>query len=203
MSSTAAARASRGLAGRLWSGYLHQLDTRPLLTKSFTSFSGFVVGDAIAQLYAGEKYDYWRTARFAAYGFIIHAPACHVWYGILDSRVYPKAPTSPRAVVAKMAIDQLLFTPFATLVFYSIIKTMEGEAHKITSTIKEKFWPTLLAGYTVWPLAHIINFRFIAGNQRVLYINVVNVAWNVILCKIATSKPRSTPEDEKPERAQV
>ncbi len=66
---------------------------RPLLTKSFTSFSGFVVGDAIAQLYAGEKYDYWRTARFAAYGFIIHAPACHAWYGILDSRVYPKAPT--------------------------------------------------------------------------------------------------------------
>ena len=93
MSSNAAARASRGFASRLWTGYLHQLDTRPLLTKSFTSFSGFVAGDAIAQLYVGEKYDYWRTARFAAYGFLIHAPACHVWYGILDSNVYPKSPT--------------------------------------------------------------------------------------------------------------
>ena len=28
----------------------------------------------------------------------------------------------------KMAIDQLLFTPVATAMFYSIIKTMEGEA---------------------------------------------------------------------------
>ena len=27
-----------------------------------------------------------------------------------------------------MAIDQLLFTPVATAMFYSIIKTMEGEA---------------------------------------------------------------------------
>ena len=41
--------------------------------------------------------------------------------------------------------------------------------------MKDKFWPTLLAGYAVWPLAHVINFRFIPNSQRVLYINAVNV----------------------------
>ena len=64
-----------------------------MLTKSLTSFTGFVVGDAIAQASTGDKYNYWRTARFAAYGFCIHAPVCHVWYGLLDRSVMVKAPT--------------------------------------------------------------------------------------------------------------
>ena len=86
-------QATRGLAGRLWAAYTRQLDVRPVLTKSLTSFTGFVVGDAIAQVSTGEKYNYWRTARFAAYGFCIHAPVCHVWYGLLDRSVMVKAPT--------------------------------------------------------------------------------------------------------------
>ena len=41
---------------------------------------------------------------------------------------------------------------------------------------QEKFMPTLLAGWTVWPLVHVINFRFIPSSQRVLYINCFQVA---------------------------
>lgn len=51
-----------------------------------------------------------------------------------------------------------------------------GQSDKIQATLKDKFWPTLLAGYAVWPLAHVINFRFIPNSQRVLYINAVNVS---------------------------
>lgn len=51
-----------------------------------------------------------------------------------------------------------------------------GQADKIKATIKEKFWPTLLASYAVWPLAHLVNFRFVPNSQRVLYINAVNVS---------------------------
>ena len=62
-------------------------------------------------------------------------------------------------VLAKMAIDQLIFTPVGTVVFYSAFKTMEGDAAGIPATLRDKFWPTLLAGYALWPVAHIINFR--------------------------------------------
>jgi len=34
-----------------------------------------------------------RTARFAAFGFLVHAPTGHVWYNILDNYVYPSEPT--------------------------------------------------------------------------------------------------------------
>lgn len=187
-----AAASGRGLAVRLWSSYNAALDTRPLVTKSFTSFFGFIAGDAVAQVATGEKYDFWRTARFASYGLVIHGPLCHAWYGVLDKHVMPHAPKSARAIVAKMALDQLLLSPIGICIFYTIIKTMEGQSDKIKATIKEKFWPTLLASYAVWPLAHLVNFRFVPNSQRVLYINAVNVCWNVFLCKLA-----SEPSDAK------
>lgn len=56
-----------------------------------------------------------------------------------------------------------------------------GQSDKIKATIKEKFWPTLLASYAVWPLAHLVNFRFVPNSQRVLYINAVNVRRRVML----------------------
>ncbi|KAK9819868.1 hypothetical protein WJX72_003457 [[Myrmecia] bisecta] len=177
----------------MWALYNRALDTSPILTKSFTSFSGFIIGDTLAQVYAGagraggEKFDYGRTARFAVFGFCIHAPCCHYFYRALDKVVFPLAPKSPQAVLAKIAIDQLMWTPVATVLFYASLKTMEGEAHKIKETLQEKFVKTLLAGYALWPIAHAINFRFIPNKQRVLYINVVQVCWNIILCRIASS----------------
>ena len=86
------AASSRSLGSRLWNSYNRQLDARPLVTKSFTSFFGFIVGDSVAQIAAGEKYDYWRTARFATYGILVHGPLSHVWYGILDKNVMPRTP---------------------------------------------------------------------------------------------------------------
>lgn len=183
------AASSRNLGARLWNSYNRQLDARPLVTKSFTSFFGFIVGDGVAQAAAGEKYDYWRTARFATYGLLIHGPLSHAWYGILDKNVMPRNPKSPAAVIIKMGLDQVLLSPIGICLFYTIIKTMEGQSDKIKQTLKDKFWPTLLAGYAVWPLAHVINFRFIPNSQRVLYINAVNVCWNVFLCKLASSGP--------------
>ena len=40
--------------------------------------------------------------------------------------------------------------------------------------------------YQVWPLAHTINFRFIPSNQRVLYINTIQIGYNCFLSIIGT-----------------
>ncbi len=83
-----------GVALRLWSSYNRALTTSPILTKSFTSFTGFILGDGIAQLASKgpEPYDYARTARFAAFGFTIHASGAHFFYKALDAMVFPNAP---------------------------------------------------------------------------------------------------------------
>jgi hypothetical protein len=47
---------------------------------------------------------------------------------------------------------------------------------QVVSTVKSKLKPTLLANWTVWPLAHVINFALVPPAQRILYINVLNVS---------------------------
>lgn len=47
---------------------------------------------------------------------------------------------------------------------------------QVVDTVKSKLKPTLLANWTVWPVAHVINFALVPPAQRILYINVVNVS---------------------------
>ena len=54
----------------------------------------------------------------------------------LDSVVFPRDPTSLRAVLAKMAADQLLWAPAMTCVFFVALKTMEGHPELIESTLQ-------------------------------------------------------------------
>lgn len=82
---------------------------------------------------------------------------------------------SPRAVVAKIVVDQCIWSPAFTCIFYACMKTLEGQPEATISTIQEKFWPTLTAGYAVWIPAHIVNYSLVPLQQRVLYVNVVNV----------------------------
>lgn len=39
--------------------------------------------------------------------------------------------------------------------------------------LREKFVKTILAGYCVWPAVHVLNFRFVPGELRVLFVNCV------------------------------
>ena len=48
----------------------------------------------------------------------LDGPVGHVWYTLLDGNVFPKEPTSNRAVVCKMLLDQLLWAPFFSCVFF-------------------------------------------------------------------------------------
>lgn len=74
---------------RLWSAYSRSLESRPIITKACTSLTGFVVGDSIAQYATEPKFDPWRTARFATYGFAVHGPLCHYLYFWLDKVCTP------------------------------------------------------------------------------------------------------------------
>ena len=78
---------------KLWGLYLAALQTNPLLTKCLTSAIGFIIGDAIAQVIAKERYNILRTIRFAAIGFILHAPIADTWFIFLEQHVFPEAPT--------------------------------------------------------------------------------------------------------------
>lgn len=125
----------------------------------------------------------------AAFGIFLHGPIGHYWYGFLDRSIMVNAPKSAAAVATKTAIDQILWAPVFTSMFFTAMKSMDGRPlSESVDEVKEKLWPTMKVNWGVWPLAHIINFRFVPSSQRILYINTVQVGYNAFLSTMQAGK---------------
>lgn len=166
--------------------YASALKSRPLLTKALTSLVGFVLGDLIAQHFSHPgAVDVLRAARLGAYGLMIDGPVGALWYDALEARV---PGNSTRAVLAKTALDQIVYATIMTVVYFAVIRSLEGHPELIAPTLSSKFVPTLAANYAIWPLAHLVNFRFVPADYRILYNNVVCVAWLTYLSLLTHTK---------------
>ncbi|BDA43973.1 probable protein SYM1 [Coccomyxa sp. Obi] len=170
----------------LWNSYLQSLKARPLLTKCCTSLCGFALGDTTAQRLLGNKrQDYCRTGRFMLYGFVIHAPGCHYFYQLLDRSVMPHDPTAPPAILVKIFLDRVAFTPLNMSALFIFTGLLEGLSwQRILYTMSRRMLPLWLLSNVLWPAAHVINFRYVPGEQRVLFVNVVSLLWNVVTCQV-------------------
>jgi len=171
----------------IWARYNQLLEEKPVLVKSMTSLFGFALGDICAQHLCGGVYDPLRTARLTAFGVFMDGPVGHCWYTLLDNNVMPDNPKSVKAIITKMALDQVVWAPVFSCVFFTFIRTLEGHPELALSTIQSELVPTILANYALWPLAHIINFRFVPSQQRILYINFVQVLWTCYLSNLAVN----------------
>ena len=74
--------------------------------------------------------------RLGTYGLLIDGPIGHAWYKFLDRVVYPDKPQSTAAVLIKTAADQLIWAPIMTVVFFALLKTLEGHPELILSTVQ-------------------------------------------------------------------
>ena len=172
----------------IWAAYESQLEKNPMVVKALTSFTGFMIGDLLAQFFIEKKkeYDFYRTLRLASFGFFVHGTTSHWFYGMLDGRIPGKG---AGAVASKVFIDQVLWNPIFGVMFFSYMGLLEGSGVQGTITkIKRDLMTQVTGSWTVWPLAHAINFRFVPTEQRVLYINTIQIFYNCFL-SIIGSKP--------------
>lgn len=136
---------------RLWNAYNHQLRNHPIHTKSATSCVAFALGDVLAQhltkQHHQERFDWSRTARMAAFGVFIAGPVGHHWYRFLDTNIHATNPTTPRAIATKVGLDQLVFAPVSTFMFYAYLVSAEGRPSAYVATIRDKYWATNVAGW--------------------------------------------------------
>lgn len=117
------------------------------------SFTGFTLGDLVAQapdMSKGKAWDVKRTAKMGAFGLALHGPIGHVWYGMLDRTIMVANPTSAAAVATKTAVDQILFAPVFTSMFFGAMKAMDGKPDEIGEEVKSKLWPTMKVNWTVY-----------------------------------------------------
>lgn len=77
-----------------------------------------------------------RCLRLSTYGLFVDGPGGHVWYKLLDERVLPADPQNNLAVAIKTAADQVVWAPVMTVVFFAVLKLLEGHPDQIVATIQ-------------------------------------------------------------------
>ena len=166
----------------LWARYNALLEAQPLLVKAMTSLVGFTAGDLLAQNFVegGDKpYDVMRTIRLGSFGFLLHGTTGHYFYGFLDSKM---PGTKPVTVATKVAIDQTIWNPIFGCMFFGYLNLMEGKTMEdYTKKISQDLQTAVMGSWAVWVPAHTINFAFIPPSQRLLYINTIQIGYNVFL----------------------
>jgi peroxisomal membrane protein 2 len=176
-----------------WARYQQQLRAKPLLPKALTSALIAALSDAIAQAVSSSarpsysssssssfwfRYDPRRTLKMALLGLVWSGPSAHFWQAFLQRRLPAPAPGSGQAAALKnaarkVAVDQLTYGPLCNLVF--MLYTSSS-------------WPAPGAflqvqrnGWRVWPLASLVNYRFVPLELRVLFVNLVALGWTTYL----------------------
>jgi protein Mpv17 len=182
----------------IWARYNKLLEAQPLLTKAFTSLIGFTAGDVLAQKFVnddGKPYDPMRTLKLGSFGFLIHGTTGHYFYGFLDGKL---PGTKPVTVATKVAIDQFFWNPIFGLMFFGYLNAVEGKSmeqykQKLNADLKT----AVMGSWAVWIPAHTVNFAFVPPAQRLLYINTIQIGYNIFLSFLGNKKVEEVVEEKK------
>mmetsp|Transcript_18533 Transcript_18533/g.56938 ORF Transcript_18533/g.56938 Transcript_18533/m.56938 type:complete len:213 (+) Transcript_18533:71-709(+) len=172
--------------GGLWQDYQKALDTKPILTKATTSLVGFGVSDALTQLFIEQgDFNVMRLVKMASFGFLLHGTTGHYFYNFLDSVM---SGATPLFVAAKVAIDQTLWAPVFMCMFFTYMCLFDGTPELILAKIKQDTFTAVKGSWMTWIPAHTINFAFIPPSQRLLYINSIQIFFNMFMSVIGNKK---------------
>lgn len=167
----------------------HMFGRYLLVTNTVTCGSLLALGDISVQLIeraiVPEKkkqpldINWKRTGRFFAMGAIF-GPMNHVWYTSLD-KFFPGKSFS--IIVKKIIADQVIASPIFTFTFFMGLGAMEGnKASDNFTEFKNKFLKVYMADWSFWPAAQTVNFCFIPGQYRVMYVCFATYVWDCFLC---------------------
>lgn len=177
----------------LWNGYQDFLARDPILCKAVTSATVYFLGDILAQRSEGlgiGKLDRLRTLRSLVAGFCFHGPLCHFWYHISqwffdDFLKF----TAWYSVFFRVLVDQTVFNPIWNSTYVAVIGLMKRDAwNLIVDDIKRTMIPLIVSGLKLWPAVHIITYGVIPVENRLLWVDTVEIVWVVILSTQAAGR---------------
>jgi len=176
---------TRGGAVPGWAAYNEALDKKPIITKALTSLVGWGLGDALAQIFIGsDPFDLKRLVTLSAFGFLYHGPSGHYFYNWLDSKIEGSDAVS---VFSKVAIDQIFWCPIFMSVYFGYLGLVGGDSlATIGNKIRSDLFTAVQGSWKVWPFVHAINFKFISNKHRLVFINGVQVGFNMFLSLLGT-----------------
>lgn len=103
------------------------------------------------------------------------------WYRFLERFV--RIPGRPNAqILARVATDQLVFTPLNMLFFFSTLSVLEGSDPK--EKLRASYWTGLKTNWMFWPTVQLVNFKVVPLDHRLLVVNVISLGKPSLLCAV-------------------
>mmetsp|Transcript_13911 Transcript_13911/g.21120 ORF Transcript_13911/g.21120 Transcript_13911/m.21120 type:complete len:261 (-) Transcript_13911:258-1040(-) len=184
-----------------WDLYNDILSNHPVQTKAVTSATVYTIGDVIAQRSEGSKMgelDRPRILRSLLAGLIGHGPLSHFWYerseGVFTDVLHLTAWWS---FVPKIVVDQTTWGPIWNNSYILLLGLMKRESlSTIWGDVKRTTIPLIVSGLKLWPLAHCITYGLIPVENRLLWVDMVEILWVTILATSAAGAHVTTTEEK-------
>jgi len=78
--------------------------------------------------------------------------------------------------------------------FFSYLGICEGKTFKqIQEKLRADLSTAVMGSWAVWVPAHTLNFAFVPPNQRLLYINTIQIGYNIFLSFLGNRKVPEEP----------
>ncbi|XP_008557114.1 mpv17-like protein 2 [Microplitis demolitor] len=123
-------------------------------------------------------HDLVRTKNMAMIG-MIQGPFNHFFYAFLDRFLPGK---TARSIVKKTFLDQVIASPTCLSIFFFGHEMLEQRDFRLMyGEILEKLVETYKVDCCFWPPTQMLNFLFVPMRYRVIYINLMNVFYNIFL----------------------
>jgi protein Mpv17 len=190
-----------------WTSYMGHLQTNPILTKAITSGTVYTIGDVIAQRTEQQRnngangnisLDGMRVLRSSLAGLIGHGPLSHAWYNVCDYSFENILHLSAAWWPLKILIDQTVWGPIWNNTYIVMLGLMKRETlETIWSDMKRTTVPLIVSGLKLWPLAHCVTYGLIPKENRVLWVDMVEIVWVTILATQAAGHTQATLEAEE------
>ena len=87
----------------------------------------------------------------------------------------------------KIALDQTLYLAFYNSVYYLTLGRLAGRPlAQVVKQYSEQFWQLLRAGWRLWPFVGVVTYTIVPTAHRVLFVDVVEIAYSAILSRLTT-----------------
>jgi protein Mpv17 len=147
----------------------------------------------------------------------VFGPLATNWYRVLQKHI--NLSTKSRTIAARVAADQVVFTPVNLTLFLSSMAFFEGwpprtndskaesergppaeeeptARERVEERIRTAWWTAFSRNLLVWPAVQVVNFSVVPLEHRVLVVNVVALGWN---CYLSYLNGQSSSEKGKEE----
>ena len=166
---------------------------KTMLSSALVSLLGSLCSQALTRAFS-----FTQSLTFTLIGGCYFGPILFYWYGLINwlgdwiEKRY--APPKSIKVLAQLVVNQsagAVLINIGFLLFHTTLTSLLSPDPTSLSSIipraKLLLPSALKANWSIWPAASYINFYFVPREKRVLFTQVVAVAYNFVLSLVAVS----------------